>query len=77
MSIRAGEHSGQPYCRTAGGKRREKGVIGSLGSKVGTLGRETVHGLARRIEMLDALFLVAGVVFFAMSLAYVTACDRM
>jgi hypothetical protein len=58
-------------------ERREKGVIASSGSKAGTLGCETGHGLARRIEVLDTLFLVAGMAFFAMALAYVTACERM
>jgi hypothetical protein len=31
----------------------------------------------RRIEMLDAIMLAAGVAFFALGIAYVTACDRM
>jgi hypothetical protein len=55
-------------------ERREKGVIASSGSKAGT---ETVHGLARRIEMLDTFFLVAGMAFFAMAVAYVAACEKL
>jgi hypothetical protein len=58
-------------------ERREKGVVASTGSKAGTLGCETVRGLARRIEMLDTLFLVAGMAFFAMAVAYVAACEKL
>jgi hypothetical protein len=29
------------------------------------------------MEMLDALMLLAGVAFFVIAIAYVTACDRM
>jgi hypothetical protein len=29
------------------------------------------------MEMLDAMMLAAGVAFFAIGIAYVTACDRM
>jgi hypothetical protein len=36
-----------------------------------------VTGCQRRIGMLDTILLAAGVVFFAVALAYVTACDRM
>jgi hypothetical protein len=31
----------------------------------------------RRPKMLDAVLIVAGVAFFAISIAYVAACDRM
>jgi hypothetical protein len=31
----------------------------------------------KEIEMLDALMLVAGVAFFVIAIAYVTACDHM
>jgi hypothetical protein len=34
-------------------------------------------GCHRRIGMLDAILLAAGVMFFAMTVAYVAACDRM
>jgi hypothetical protein len=34
-------------------------------------------GCQRRIGMLDTILLAAGVAFFAMALAYVTACERM
>ena len=30
----------------------------------------------KEIEMLDALMLAAGVAFFVIAIAYVTACDR-
>ena len=30
----------------------------------------------RRTEMLDAIMLAAGVAFFALSIAYVAACDK-
>jgi hypothetical protein len=35
------------------------------------------NGWHRRIEMLDAIMLAVGVAFFALAIAYVTACDRM
>jgi hypothetical protein len=31
----------------------------------------------RRTEMLDALMLAAGIAFFALSIAYAAACERM
>jgi hypothetical protein len=31
----------------------------------------------KEIEMLDALLVAAGVAFFVIAVAYVTACDRM
>jgi hypothetical protein len=34
-------------------------------------------GWQRRTDMLDAIMLVASVAFFALSIAYVAACDRM
>jgi hypothetical protein len=41
---------------------------------------ERRHGFRRtrrRSAMLDAIMLAAGVAFFALSVAYVAACDRM
>jgi hypothetical protein len=34
-------------------------------------------GWHRRIEMLDAILLVAGAAFFALCIGYVTACERL
>jgi len=35
------------------------------------------HALARRHSMMDVIMIAIGVVFFALSIGYVYACDRL
>ncbi len=39
--------------------------------------RRTARTFARRIDMLDIVFIATTVAFFAVSLAYVRGCDRL
>ena len=48
-----------------------------IGTNYRRIGGRSERRPTREIKMFDALMIVAGVAFFAIAIAYVTACDRL